>query len=95
MTIGQILKSKVFSQVAEVKPDGKNRVLLKKIKASGMYRIYENPQGQLILDPVVTLPASEAWLFADRAALASVRKGLQESAEGKLVKKVRKARAST
>lgn len=94
MTIAQILKSKEFSQVAEVRADAKNRLLMKKVKISGMYRIYKNDQGQLILDPVVTIPASEAWLFADNAALASVREGLRESAGGKLVKKVRKSRQS-
>jgi hypothetical protein len=92
MTIAQLLRSKEFSQVAEVRADAKNRLPLKKVKAAGMYRIYENAQGQLILDPVLTIPAVEAWLFADKDALSSVRKGLQESAEGKLVKKVRKGR---
>jgi hypothetical protein len=91
MTIAQILKSKEFSQVAEVRADAKNRLPMKKVRVSGMYRIYTNIQGQFILDPVVTIPASEAWLFEDKAALASVREGLRESSEGKLVKKTRKA----
>ncbi len=85
MTIGQILKSRNFSQVAEVRPDGKNRVPLKQAKPAGMYRIYRNSEGQIILDPVVTIPASEAWLFDNKSALAAVRKGLKESADGDLV----------
>ena len=38
------------------------------------------------LDPMVSIPASEAWLFGDEEALGAVRRGLQESTEGKLVK---------
>ena len=95
MTIAQILKSKDFSQVAEVRADEKHRLTLKKVKVSGMYRIYKNVQGQMILDPVVTIPSAEAWLFEDKAALASVRKGLRESSEGKLVKKDRKDRKAS
>lgn len=93
MTISQIVKAKDFAQVAEVRSDGKKRVMLKRVKkSSAMYRVYENSQGQLLLDPVVTIPASEAWLFddANKDALAAVRKGLEESAAGKLVRKNRK-----
>lgn len=93
MTIAQIVRAKDFSQVAEVRSDNKRRVMLKRVKKSfSMYRIYENSMGQIFLDPIVTIPASEAWLFSDKAALASVRKGIQESIEGKVVKKARKAR---
>lgn len=95
MTYSEIVKDAEFAQVAEVRSDEKHRVLLKRVKkSSAMYRIYENSLGQIILDPVVTIPASEAWLFQDKAALASVRKGLQESASGKVVKKDRKSRAA-
>jgi hypothetical protein len=49
------------------------------------YNIYRNPLGQLILDPVKTVPASEMWLYENPKALASVKQGLRESAEGKRV----------
>jgi len=88
MIISQLVKSKDFAEVAEVKSDSKHRVALKRVKRSGKrYRVFENSAGQLLLDPVVTIPASEAWLFENRAALASVRKGLKQAAEGKLVRK--------
>lgn len=81
-----ILKGKDFSMVAETHTDEKKRLILKKIKhPSAMYRIYENSQGQIILDPVVTIPASEAWLYKNAEAISSVRRGLREAAEGRLV----------
>jgi len=40
------------------------------------------PSAQFVLDPVKAIPASEAWLFEKPAALASVKQGLKESAEG-------------
>ena len=87
MTYAQIIKAQDFSVVAEVRADEKRRVPLKRVKrADKMYRVYENSLGQIILDPVVTIPASEAWLYQDKSALASVRKGLKESGEGKVVK---------
>jgi hypothetical protein len=42
--------------------------------------------GQIVLDPQVTIPASEAWLFSDPDALASVRRGLSDAAKGKVSK---------
>jgi hypothetical protein len=32
-----------------------------------------------------SIPTSEAWLYRDPEALASVRRGLQEAAEGKTI----------
>lgn len=93
MTPTQILKSLDFTEVAEVRPDDKKRLLLKKVKKAGkMYRIFENPLGQIILDPVVTIPRSEAWLYQNKEAIGSVRKGLKEAGEGKLRKRPSYAR---
>ena len=49
------------------------------------FDVYRNPEEQLILDPQVSIPASEAWLYRKPKALASVRQGLQDAAEGKVV----------
>ena len=45
-----------------------------------------NALGQIILDPVKAVPASEMWLYENPQALASVKRGLRESAEGKSIK---------
>ena len=46
--------------------------------------MYRNRIGQIVLDPQVTIPASEAWLFKNPAAIASVRKGLADAAKGRV-----------
>jgi len=71
-----------------VKPDSRRRVNLPKyLVGEGItYHIYSNSMGQIILDPQVTIPASELWLFQDANALASVKRGLTDAAEGKVSK---------
>jgi hypothetical protein len=72
----------------DVRPDSKRRLTLGKA-LSGLdedvrFDIYRNPDGQIVLDPQVSIPASEAWLYRNPEALARVRRGLQEAAEGKV-----------
>lgn len=78
-----IIKNMDFTGIAKnVKPDAKKRVILPKglVKEGFIYHIYVNSFGQIVLDPQVTIPASEAWLFEDKNALASVDRGMAESA---------------
>ena len=85
----QIIKDTDFKKIAEsVKPDAKKRVVLPKIQVpEGVtYHIYTNSLGQIVLDPQVTIPASEAWLFNNPDALASVRRGLSDAAQGRVSK---------
>lgn len=84
-----ILRDQHFRPVSETKVDSKNRVSLpKRIQgAVHTYRIYSNDAGQIVLDPQVLVPASEAWLYRDEAALKAVRQGLEEAKAGKLVKR--------
>jgi hypothetical protein len=88
MTI-KIIKSDNFKQIAtNVKPDAKKRIIISKAHiAEGVtYHIYSNEIGQIILDPHVSIPASELWLFNNQSALKSVVTGLKEAAEGKVSK---------
>ena len=73
---------------ASVKPDAKKRVVLPKalVEEGITYHIYTNKFGQIVLDPQVTIPASELWLFRNPAALASVKRGLADAAQGKISK---------
>ncbi len=71
----------------EMKPDAKKRVSLGRALA-GMdpevrFDVYRNEAGQLILDPRISVPAREAWLFRNPEALAAVQRGLAEAADGK------------
>jgi len=84
-----VIRDKELKRVAEsVRPDSKKRVVLpKSLVGEGItYHIYSNSIGQIVLDPQVTIPASEAWLFNNPDAIASVRRGLSDAAQGRVSK---------
>jgi hypothetical protein len=74
-----------FELVTEIlKPDAKKRLSLgRSMDAASAYNVYRNQWGQIVLDPVKAVPAYEAWLFQNKAALASVKRGLADSAAGR------------
>jgi hypothetical protein len=76
-----------FTRVTRgVKPDTKKRVVLPKelVGEDVIFHIYANARGQILLDPQVTVPASEAWLFKNPEALALIRQGLDDASNGNL-----------
>lgn len=80
-----VIKDTTFEIVANgVKPDSKKRIVLPKstVEEGVTYHIYRNGLGQIVLDPQVSIPAYEAWLFKNPEVLASVTQGLLESAQG-------------
>jgi hypothetical protein len=82
----KVIRNADFQLITEfVQPDAKKRLSLgAAMTGAGAFNLYRNALGQIVLDPVKTIPASEAWLFENPQALASVKRGLKESAEGKL-----------
>ena len=80
-----VIRDSEFELIAEfVRPDAKRRLSLGGATAGdGAFNIYRNAVGQLVLDPVRTIPTSEAWLFENPRALESVKQGLRESEAGK------------
>lgn len=79
---GELVREGGLEYHGEVRTDSKNRVVLRGPVARH-YQVYRNDSGQIILDPQVMVPASEAWLFKNKKALDSVRRGLEQSAQGK------------
>ena len=61
-----------------IKPDPRRRISLPKnlITEGVMYKVYSNNAGQILLDPVVTIPKSELWLFENKKALEMVEVGM-------------------
>ena len=85
-----IIKDEDLTMVASsVRPDSKKRIVLPKaVVGEGItYHVYVNNLGQIILDPQVTIPASEAWVFRNKDILASIDKGMTESINGKVIKR--------
>ena len=64
-----------------VKPDSKRRIVLPKnlVRKGITYRVFLDSRGQIILEPQVTIPESELWLFENKEALASVDRGMAET----------------
>jgi hypothetical protein len=87
MPTSGVIKDTDFQLISEfAQPDAKRRLSLGEAGSGATaYNIYRNSLGQLILDPVKAVPASEIWLYENTEALASVKRGLRESAEGKSV----------
>jgi hypothetical protein len=82
-----MLKDANFQLVSEfAQPDAKKRLSLgEALRGATAFNVYCNSLGQLILDPVKAVPASEMWLYENPEALHSVKQGLREAAEGKSV----------
>jgi hypothetical protein len=81
-------KDKDIKKIADsVKPDDRKRIGLQKasIKEGVSYHIYTNSSGQILLDPQVTIPASELWVFEDNNILAALDKSMVESVTGQLI----------
>jgi hypothetical protein len=71
-----------------VRPDSKGRITLGNLAAgASSFKAYRDADGRIILEPQVEVPAGEAWLWQNPAAMKSVQQGLEDSAEGKFVKR--------
>lgn len=69
-----------------VRPDSKGRITLGNLAAgASSFQAYRDSQGRIILEPQVEVPAGEAWLWRNAAALKSVQQGLKDAAAGEVV----------
>lgn len=84
--VTQIRESDLTKVAELVKIDTRNRVHLPKVlvRKGIRYNIYSSSDGQIILVPQVTVPASESWLFKNPDILALAQRGLSDAAEGRV-----------
>lgn len=69
----------------DIRSDGRGRVTIgQDVIGDTQYRALVNEIGQIILDPIVTVPVREFWLFKNQQALASVVRGVQQAQKGEL-----------
>jgi hypothetical protein len=82
-----LLRDMHFTEIAETKADSKNRVTLGSLPVKAHhYRTFVNEAGQIVLDPQMSIPAAEVWLFNNKKALASVVRGIADAKAGRLTK---------
>jgi hypothetical protein len=65
-----------------VHPDARGRLSLGSAARDADYRVLVNDRGQILLDPVVPVPASEAWLWESPALRASMERALAQAEGG-------------
>jgi hypothetical protein len=73
----------------ETEPDGKRRVSLGaavSLEPGIRYKILKNEAGQILLDPVKSVPAYEAWVWENPRHIASIQRGISQAEQGKLSK---------
>ena len=74
-----------FEEVSTHTVDDRHRITLGELlKDTRRVRIYRNTRGELLLQPVVEVPAAEAWLFQNQEALTAVKQGLEDAAKGRI-----------
>jgi hypothetical protein len=84
-----IIKNAEFELMNEiVKPDAKKRLSLggAVMEEAAAYNVYRNQLGQIVLDPVKAVPAYETWIYENPKVLASIKRGLADSAKGRTIK---------
>ncbi|WP_299489711.1 hypothetical protein [Acaryochloris sp. IP29b_bin.137] len=69
-----------------VQPDNRGRISLGMTASGKNYRVLMNEAGQILLDPVVPVPEQELWLWNNPDAIATVRQGMQDVAQGEIHK---------
>ena len=86
MTKSEVLKDADFEEVTEARVDTKQRVSLGKILGVHVtsFKVYRNAHGQIVLDPLVSVPAHEAWLFKNKRAARLVQRGLEDAKRGRV-----------
>jgi hypothetical protein len=72
--------------------DSKNRITLggklmravsQRIKKIDAYQVLVGKDGDILLRPAVSIPASEAWVYKNPKVIGRIRKGLAEAKQGK------------
>jgi|GEM_PF-1616011 len=74
-----------FEEIESKSVDQRNRLVLPTAQGGTeikRVRVYMNSRGEVLIRPVVEIPASEMWLYRNKKALASVKGGLDEAAKG-------------
>lgn len=76
-----------FKEIDTRTIDNRNRLTIGELaQGFNRVRIYKNETGEILLKPVVEIPASELWLFQNKEAFENVQKGLKDISEGKISK---------
>ena len=68
-----------------VKADERGRLTLGAEVKEKTYQVSENEIGQILLTPVVSIPAHEMWLYQNPEAMAAFQRGIEDLKAGRTV----------
>ncbi len=76
-----------FQEIDTRSIDSRSRLTIGEL-ALGFNRVkvYKNRQGEILLKPIVEIPASELWLFKNKEAFENIQEGIKDLSEGKISK---------
>jgi hypothetical protein len=74
-----------FRRVASLAPDERGRITLSKLlkqrrNEGTSFAAYVNEAGQIMLDPMMEVPARERWLYESPKAMKALKAGLDSAA---------------
>ena len=76
-----------FREIGTKTIDERNRLTLGELfKGYKRIKLFKNTRGEVLLQPVVEVPASELWLYRNKEAFGSVQRGLRDASKGKITK---------
>ena len=74
-----------FMEIGTRTIDERNRLTVGEIlKGCKRIRLYRNDSGEVLLQPIAEIPASELWLFRNPEAINEIREGLGDASQGKV-----------
>ena len=73
-----------FEDGKTVQKDARGRVAIGSAATAKHYRVSRNAHGQILLTPIVQIAEHEMWLWKNPEALASIRRGLEDEAAGRV-----------
>ncbi|HBB15544.1 MAG TPA: hypothetical protein DCZ97_00555 [Syntrophus sp. (in: bacteria)] len=74
-----------FMEIGTRTIDERNRLTVGEIlKGCKRIRLYRNDSGEVLLQPIAEIPASELWLFRNPEAINEIREGLGDASQGKI-----------
>jgi len=74
-----------FEEVVTHTVDDRNRITLGALlEGTRKVRVYRNARGELLLQPLMEIPASEVWRFQNQEALKAVKQGLDDAVQGRI-----------
>ena len=81
-----------YREVRTVRPDDRGRIPVAGIQKAGSdvaaYKQYVGEGGEILLVPIVEVPAREMWLYRNPKAAAMLREGIEDGKAGKIGKPV-------